>query len=62
MELENGDFIMTALANSVEKHHRLIILSLMSAIVVFLAACTFHDVLPICHYVFGCDHGFHGVV
>ena len=53
---------MTALANSVEKHHRLIILSLMSAIVVFLAACTFHDVLPICDYVFGCDHGFHSVV
>jgi len=53
---------MTALATSVEKHHRLIILSLMSAIVIFLTACTFHDVLPICHYVFGCDHGFHSVV
>lgn len=52
---------MTALTNSVEKHHRLIILSLMSAIVLFLAACTFHYVLPICHYVFGCDHSFHSV-
>ena len=50
---------MTALANSVEKHHRLIILSLMSAIVVFLAACTFHDVLPICHWLFRCDHLMH---
>ncbi|MDH3195814.1 MAG: hypothetical protein OEL78_05830 [Hyphomicrobiales bacterium] len=53
---------MTALANSVEKHHKFIILSLMSLIVFFLAACTFHDVLPICHYLFGCDHGFHSTV
>ena len=50
---------MTALTNSVEKHHKLIILLLMSVFVLFLAACTFHDALPICHYVFGCDHGFH---
>jgi hypothetical protein len=25
----------------------------------FAAACTFHDVIPICHYLFGCDHGMH---
>jgi hypothetical protein len=50
---------MTTLANSVEKHHQVVILPLISAIVLFLAACTFHNAMPICHYIFGCDHGFH---
>jgi hypothetical protein len=27
--------------------------------VLFLLACTFNGVLPICHYIFGCDHMFH---
>ena len=53
---------MTTLANSVEKHHQLIIMLLISAIVIFIASCTFHNVLPICHYVFGCDHGFHAAI
>ena len=53
---------MAALANSLERHHRLIILSLMTLIVVFVVSCAFNGLLPICHYVFGCDHGFHGVV
>lgn len=42
-----------------EKYHRLIIFSLMGVIVLFLFACTFHDILPICHYLFGCDHMMH---
>jgi len=42
-----------------EQHHRLIIGTLTSVIVLFLTACTFHDTLPICHYVFGCDHAMH---
>jgi hypothetical protein len=25
----------------------------------FLTACLFHDVIPICHYLFGCDHAMH---
>ena len=53
---------MTTLTQSVETHHKAIILSLLSLIAVFLVACTFHDVLPICHYVFGCDHAFHGII
>jgi hypothetical protein len=52
---------MTTLTNSVETHHKAIILFLLSLIVVFLVACSLHDVLPICHYIFGCDHNFHGV-
>jgi len=42
-----------------EKHHRPIILSLAIVVFFFAAACTFHDVIPICHYLFGCDHGLH---
>jgi len=53
---------MTALANSVERHHRPIILLLMALIAVFLVSCAFNGLLPICHYVFGCDHGFHSLV
>jgi len=42
-----------------EKHHRSIIFSLAFFVVFFAAACTFHDIVPICHYVFGCDHQMH---
>jgi hypothetical protein len=28
-------------------------------VVFFAASCTFHDVIPICHYLFGCDHHLH---
>ena len=52
---------MVKVSQSVEDHHRAIILSLLSLIAVFLIACSLNDVLPICHYVFGCDHSFHGV-
>ena len=50
---------MSEFANSVEKHHQAIILALLSVIVFFAVACLLNDVLPICHYVFGCDHAFH---
>ncbi len=52
---------MTTLTKSVETNHRTIILFLLSLIAVFLVACSLHDVFPICHYVFGCDHGFHNI-
>ena len=42
-----------------ETHHRGIIFSLAFVVVFFAAACTLHDVIPICHYVFGCDHQLH---
>ena len=51
-----GDFSMTAIAASVEKHHKLIIALLGGVILLFLFACIFNDVLPICHYLFNCDH------
>jgi len=52
---------MTSFAQSVESHHKAIIFSLLSLIAVFLIACSLNDILPICHYIFGCDHSFHGV-
>jgi hypothetical protein len=51
-----GGFRMTAIALSVEKHHKLIIAVLVGVILLFLFACTFNDVLPICHWLFKCDH------
>ncbi len=50
---------MSAIAASIEKNHRLIILTLVAVIVFFLVACTLNDVLPICHWIFNCDHLFH---
>jgi hypothetical protein len=50
---------MPTVGETVEKHHKVIILVLSLVIVVFLSACTFHDILPICHHIFGCDHKMH---
>ena len=50
---------MNAIYAVMEKNHRVIIFALAGVIVLFLVACTFHDVLPICHYLFGCDHMMH---
>jgi hypothetical protein len=47
------------IGETVEKNHKPIIIVLMLVIAVFLLACTFHDILPICHYIFGCDHKMH---
>ncbi len=51
---------MTTIDQTLERHHRPFIASLGAVILFFLASCTFHDALPICHYVFGCDHAVHG--
>lgn len=45
-------------ATAVERRHRAIIVALLSLIVLFLVACALNVLIPICHYVFGCDHGF----
>jgi len=50
---------MNAFAPAVERNHKLIIAALSGLILLFLFACTFHDVLPICHLLFGCDHLMH---
>jgi hypothetical protein len=51
--------IMTAMSTTLERHHRLIIAALAGIILLFLTACLFHDVIPICHFLFGCDHAMH---
>ncbi len=50
---------MAAMLEAVERRHRPIILALVGVLLLFLFACTFHDVLPICHLIFGCDHLMH---
>jgi hypothetical protein len=50
---------MTALTATLAKYHRAIIVVQLGVILLFLFACTFHDILPICHYLFGCDHMMH---
>ena len=49
---------MAAMSATIERHHRLIIAGLVF-VVVFFVAGTFHDVIPVCHYLFGCDHAMH---
>lgn len=50
---------MPTASTAVERRQRVIMVALTFVIVFFLAACTFHDVLPVCHYLFGCDHAMH---
>lgn len=50
---------MNIINQSIERNHRKIIFSLIFVVAFFAASCTFHDIIPICHYVFGCDHGLH---
>ncbi len=50
---------MTTFSQSVEDLHKVIIPMLLSLIAVFVIACSLNDILPICHYIFGCDHLFH---
>lgn len=50
---------MDGVLNIVDTHHRSIIVGLALVILFFAAACTFHGVIPICHYLFGCDHALH---
>ncbi len=50
---------MTAMTAVVDEHPRIIIAVLGLIILFFLAACLLHDVIPICHWLFGCDHRMH---
>ena len=50
---------MGAFAASIERHHKLIITVLSLILVVMVLSCTFHELIPICHWVFGCDHQMH---
>jgi hypothetical protein len=54
-----GSEDMSTINALMEIHHRAIIFSLAFIVIFFAASCTFHDIIPICHYVFGCDHHMH---
>jgi hypothetical protein len=50
---------MGAMADVLDRHHRLVIVGLVFLLAFFLVACTFHDVITVCHNLFGCDHRLH---
>jgi hypothetical protein len=50
---------VSRMTNTVDTHPRLIAGVLGLMILFFLAACLLHDVIPICHWLFGCDHRMH---
>ena len=50
---------MSTLDAALTRHHRPIIYSLGFVVLFFAASCTFHDIIPVCHYLFGCDHNMH---
>ena len=50
---------MTAIAASIERHHRLTIALLSLIMVMMLISCTVHDAIPICRWLFGCAHQMH---
>jgi len=50
---------MPTASTPLEKRQRVIIAALVLVIVFFIAACTLNGVLPVCHYLFGCDHMMH---
>lgn len=47
---------MTAIAQFVDRNHKAIVYAQFGLILFFLLACTFNGVLPICHWLFNCDH------
>lgn len=47
------------LTNTIDTHPRLIAGVLGGLILFFLAAYLLHDAIPICHWLFKCDHRMH---
>ena len=56
---ESKEHPMTTNPTVIDRHSRLIIGVLTFVILFFAVSCTFHDVIPVCHYLFGCDHAMH---
>jgi len=51
---------MTRILTTIDEQPRLIAAVLGAVILFFLLACLLNDVIPICHWLFRCDHRFHG--
>ena len=43
---------------TVDERPRLVAGVLFGVILFFALACVLNEVIPICHYLFGCDHRF----
>ena len=50
---------MTRILTTIDDHPRLVAGVLAAMLVFFFASCLLHDVIPICHWLFGCDHRMH---
>jgi hypothetical protein len=51
--------LATRLGNTIDTHPRFVAGILGGLVLFFLASCLLHDVIPICHWLFGCDHRMH---
>jgi len=47
-----------SLGSTVEARPKLIAGILLGIILFFALACALNDVIPVCHYLFRCDHRF----
>jgi hypothetical protein len=54
-----GGIVMAPISESIERNHKTIISSLVFAVLFMATSCIVHDVIPICHKIFGCDHKVH---
>ncbi len=43
----------------IDNYYKVIIIVQLIVILFFLAACILHDYIPVCHYLFLCDHRMH---
>lgn len=43
----------------IDTHPRLIIGSLVGFLAFFAVSCTFNAAIPVCHWLFRCDHWYH---
>ena len=50
---------MGTISNSIERNHKAIISSLVVVVLFMVTSCVIHDIIPICHKIFGCDHKVH---
>ncbi|MHA2250633.1 MAG: hypothetical protein ACXAD7_09725 [Candidatus Kariarchaeaceae archaeon] len=47
---------MSKIMDFVDRYARPIIFTQTFLLVFFVVACTLNDYIPVCHYIFGCDH------
>jgi hypothetical protein len=50
---------MGTISDSIERNHKIIISSLLFVVFFMVTSCVIHDIIPICHKIFGCDHKVH---